>query len=54
MSIQQQINFTGKIEEDDGATMFAEKQQKINLNFFLDSLIVSEWYKKNIKKYLIY
>ena len=30
MRIPQQINFVGKLEEDDGATMFfiAEKQQK--------------------------
>ena len=30
MNIPQQINFTGKFEEDDGATKFviAEKQQK--------------------------
>ena len=36
--------FTGKLEEDDGATMFfiAEKQQKTILNFFLDSLIITE------------
>ena len=39
----QQINFTGKLE-DDGPTMFfvAENQQKIILNFYLDSLIVTE------------
>ena len=43
-SIPQQINFTGNLEEDDGATMFfiAEKQQKTNLIFSLDSLIVTE------------
>ena len=43
-SIPQQINFTGKLEEDDGATMFfiAEKLQKVVLNFSLDSLIVTE------------
>ena len=43
-SIPQQINFVGKLEEDDGATMFsiAEKQQKTILNFSLDSLIVTE------------
>ena len=42
-SIPQQINFTGKIEEDDGATMFfiSEKQQKKILNFSVDSLIVT-------------
>ena len=30
MNIPQKINFTGKLEEDDGATMFfiAERQQK--------------------------
>ena len=43
-SIPLQINFTGKLEEDDGATMFfiAEKQQKAVLNVSLDSLIVRE------------
>ena len=43
-SIPQQINFTGKLEKDDGATMFviAEKLQKTILNFSLDSLIVTE------------
>ena len=46
-SIPQQINFTGKLEEDDGAMMFfiAEKQQKTILNVSLDSLIVAEQYK---------
>ena len=41
--IPQQINFTGKLE-DDGATMsfFAEKQWSAILNFSLNSLIVSE------------
>ena len=36
----------GKVENVNGATMFfiAEKQQKIMLNFSLDSLIVTEWY----------
>ena len=31
MNISQQINFVGKLEEDDGSTMFfiAEKQQKL-------------------------
>ena len=31
MSILQQINFVGKLEEDDGVTMFfiAEKQQRL-------------------------
>ena len=43
-SIPQQTNFVGKLEEDDGATMFftAEKQQKTILIFSLDSLIVIE------------
>ena len=36
MNIPQKINFTEKLEEDDGATMFviAEKQQKMSLVFF--------------------
>ena len=40
ISIPQQINFTGKLEEGNGPKMFfiAEKQQKIILNFSLDSL----------------
>ena len=43
-NIHQQINFTGKLEEDDGAAMFfvAEEQHKTILNFSLNSLIVSE------------
>ena len=43
-SVPQQTNFTGKLEEDDGATMFfiAEMQQKTSLNFSLDSLILTE------------
>ena len=43
-SIPQKINFTGKLEKDDGATTFfiAVKQQKTILNFSLDSLIVAE------------
>ena len=42
--IPQQINFVGKLDEDDRATMFftAEKQQKTILNFSLDSLIVTD------------
>ena len=38
-SIPQQINFTGKLEENDGAAMFffAEKYQKTIINFSLDS-----------------
>ena len=41
MSIPQQINFTGTLEEDDGAAMIfiAEKQQKVILNISLDWLI---------------
>ena len=36
------INFTGKLEENDGATMFfiAKKLQKTILNFSLDLLVV--------------
>ena len=43
-SISQQTNFTGKLGENDGTTMFfiAEKQRKTILNFSLDSLIVTE------------
>ena len=43
-SIPQQTNFVGKLEKDDGATTFlvVEKQQKTILNFYLDSLIVTE------------
>ena len=43
-NIPQQINFTEKFEEDDGAIMLfiAEKQQKAILNFSLNSLMVSE------------
>ena len=44
MNIPQQINFTRKLVEDDGAAMFfiAENQQKTILNFSLDSLFVTE------------
>ena len=44
MNIPQQINFTGKLEEDNGATMsfISQTQQKTILNFSLNSLIVSE------------
>ena len=44
MNIPQQINFTGKLEEDDGATMFLipEKQQKTIPIFSLYSLIATE------------
>ena len=45
MNIPQQINFTGKLEEGDGATKFfiAEKQQKKKtiLNFSTDSLFLT-------------
>ena len=43
-NILQQINFTGKLEENDGSIMFfiTDKQQKTILNFSLDSLIVTE------------
>ena len=42
--IPHQINFTGKLEENDGAGMFfiAEEQQETIINFSLDSLIVTE------------
>ena len=38
------INFTGKLEKDDGATMFfvSGKQQDTILNFSLDSLVATE------------
>ena len=43
MSIPQQINFPGKLEDDDAAMFFvAEKHQKTILNFSLDLLIVTE------------
>ena len=43
-NILQQINFVGKLEEDDCASMFfvSEKQQKTIVNFSLDSLIATE------------
>ena len=43
-SIFQKINFTGKLEEGNGAKMFfvSEKQQKPILTFLLYSLIVTE------------
>ena len=51
-NIPQQINFVGKLEEDDGTEMFfiAEKQQKTVLNISLDSLIVTEQYNDGISK----
>ena len=44
MSIPQQINFVGKLEEDDGATMLfiAEKQKKNLSKLFLNSFNVTE------------
>ena len=44
MTISPQINFTQKFEEENGETIFtiAEKQNKMFLNFSLDSLIVTE------------
>ena len=53
-SISQKINFTGKLEEDDGVKMFfiAKKQQKIKLNLTLDSLIGTKQFGQwNIKNY---
>ena len=46
-SIPQQINFTGKLKEDDDATMLfiVEKQRKTILNFLLGSLIVTQSFK---------
>ena len=43
-SILEQINLTGKLQEDDGATksFITEEQQKTILNFSLESLIVTE------------
>ena len=44
-SIPQEINFTGKLQQDDGdATIFfiTEKQQETFLNFSLDSLFVTK------------
>ena len=43
-SIPQKIDIVGKLEEDDGATMFFinEKQQKTIVTFSSDSLIVTE------------
>ena len=43
-TIPQIISFTGKLEENDGVTMFfmAEKHQKTILNFSVDSFIVTE------------
>ena len=52
MSVPQQINFAGKLQEGNGARMFfiAEKQEKTILNFSLDSLNLTEkskiWNKK--------
>ena len=42
--ISQQINFTGKLEEDNHAALFfiAEKQQKAIFNFLSDSFIITE------------
>ena len=42
-SIPQQVKLKGKLEEDDGTTMFfiIEKQQKTIINFSLDLLIVT-------------
>ena len=44
MTVPQQINYTGKVIEDDWATIcfIAERQQKFILNFSLGSLIVTE------------
>ena len=43
ITIPQQINLTGKLEDDDATKFFIrEKQQKTILNFSLDSLNVTE------------
>ena len=42
-TLSQQINFTGKLEEDDGATIFfIDKKQQKKLKFFFRLLIVRE------------
>ena len=43
-TIPQQINFIGKVEEDDDVTMLfiPEKKQKATINFSLGSLNVTE------------
>ena len=43
-SISQQVNITGKLDENDGASMFfmTEKQQKTVLNISLDLLNLDE------------
>ena len=43
-TISPQSNFTGELEEDEGAAMlfFVKNHQKTILNFSLDSLIVTE------------
>ena len=50
-NIPQQIYFTGKLEEDYGATMLfiAEKQQKTVLDFSLDALILREQCNHGVK-----
>ena len=44
---EEQIQTFLNLAEDNGTAMFfiAEKQQKTILNFLLDWLIVTEWYK---------
>ena len=46
-NIPQQIAFTGKVYKYDGATMLSlsEKQQQTISNFYLDSFIVTQYYK---------
>ena len=45
MSILQQVNFTGKLEENDGAAMvsISLNQQKTILNFSLDSFLITKY-----------
>ena len=50
--IPQHINFAGKLEKDDGATMIfvAEKQQKTLLKPSLDLLTVTKQYNNGTSK----
>ena len=43
-NVPRKINFTGNLEENEGAKMFfiAESQQKTILNLSLDSIIIKE------------
>ena len=55
MTISQQINFIEKWEKEDGVIIFfiTEKQQKVTLNFSLDSVNVIKLYIQwNIKIFI--